>query len=58
MNTEKLRRKIGPIVEGALGWRMPESIARRIDELSKSLPKECHYRRKANSAAAIQFDAG
>jgi hypothetical protein len=58
MNIEKLRRKIGPIVEGAMGFPMPEVIARKIDELTKSLPKECHYRRKAHTAAAFQFDPG
>jgi hypothetical protein len=58
MNIEKLRRKIGPIVEGAMGLQMPEAIARKIDELTKALPKECHYRRKAQTAAAFTFDAG
>ncbi len=58
MNISKLRKKLGNIVEGPQCLRMPESIARQIDDLSRTLPKECHYRRKSTTAAAFTFDPG
>jgi hypothetical protein len=58
MKIDRLRRKLGPIVEGPLGYLMPEAIARTVDELTKTLPRECHYRRKAHSAQQFSFDAG
>lgn len=40
-----------PIVEHAgTGFRIPESTARQIDELSKGLPAECKYTRFAKTA--------
>ncbi len=58
MKLEKLRNKIGSIVEGPMGLKMPETIARTIEQMTRTLPQECHYRRKEKSAMAFQFDPG
>ena len=58
MKLEKLRKKIGTIVQGPMGLPMPETLARTIESMTRTLPKECHYRRKQKSAMAFQFDPG
>lgn len=52
-------KKITNIVEHAgSGLNMPESTARKIDELSKGLPKDFNFRRIAKTPTSHQLDAG
>ena len=47
------------VVEHAgTGWKMPEALARRIDELSRGLPRELSYRRLARKSDWLSLDAG
>src|SRR5437016_3402470 len=48
-----------PVVEHAgSGFRMPEATARKIDELSKDLPKDFTYRRVAKSVDSVRVEPG
>jgi phage head maturation protease len=50
-------KSLGPIVQHAgTGLSLPEQLARRIDDLSKNLPKDFGYRRLANAAKDITTD--
>jgi hypothetical protein len=51
-------KPIGTIVEGPNGLSMPESTARRIEELAGSLPKDFVYRRIARKSTEFKLDAG
>jgi hypothetical protein len=47
------------IVEHAgSGFLMPESIARRIDDLARGLPRDFTYRRRSSPAADLELDPG
>ncbi len=46
------------IVEGPQGLFMPESTARRIEELGRSIPGDFTYRRLARTTDEFQFDPG
>ncbi|HEX4123738.1 MAG TPA: hypothetical protein VHY37_03365 [Tepidisphaeraceae bacterium] len=50
--------QFAPIVEGPHGLLMPESTARRIEELSKSLPADFAYRRLARKAEEFRLEPG
>jgi hypothetical protein len=56
-----MKANIGNVVEHAgTGFNMPEAVARKIDNLSKSssLPKDFGYRRIAKAASEFQLEAG
>jgi hypothetical protein len=57
MKTSILKSRIGNVVEGPMGLRMPESIARKIEAVRKSLPRDFTYRRHAITAKSFQPDA-
>jgi hypothetical protein len=40
------------------GTRLPESVAKEVDDLFKTLPSDCTYRTKAIAADAINFEPG
>ncbi len=46
------------IVEGPQGLSMPESTARKIEELGRSVPADFVYRRIARQSDEFQFDPG
>lgn len=52
-------KRFHPIVEHAgTGFQLPEALARKIDDLSRDLPKEFTYRRIARKADSFTLDAG
>ena len=55
-----MKRKIPEnLVEHAgSGFRLPETMARRIDALSRGLPADFSYRRLARKSDALSLDAG
>lgn len=46
------------VVEGPMGFHMPEATARAIEVASKGISKDFEYRRKAKSVSDFQFSAG
>lgn len=57
---KSLRKHFGSpsVVEGPQGLTMPEPLARTIEALSKGLPKDCTFRRKAKVAAEFRLEEG
>lgn len=51
-------RKNQAVVEGPMGLRMFEDIARDIEQFSKGLPKDFTYRRMAKAPAKFNLDVG
>jgi hypothetical protein len=51
-------RDLSPVVEGPQGLLMPEAIARRIEELGKSLPADFSYRRLARKSDEFRLEPG
>src|SRR5438270_4563718 len=52
-------KRFGNIVQHASsGFVMPEALARRIDELSRALPKDFGYRRLARKSEQFTLDPG
>ena len=52
-------KRFGNIVQHASsGFVMPEALARRIDELSRSLPRDFGYRRLARKSESFTLDPG
>ncbi len=54
----KLKLATNIVEHAASGLRMPEPVARRIEELSKGLPSDFTYRRIAKSPAKFRLDDG
>lgn len=52
--SEPLNKKVGNIVEGPMGYKMPEKMARLIESESKGLPKDFEFRRLASPATEFQ----
>lgn len=55
---ELIKKRYGTIVEGPSGYRLPEAIARQIEQAAKGAPKEFTYRRRAHAASDFKFEAG
>ena len=52
-------KRFGPLVEHAgSGLRLPESLARKIDDLSRRLPRDVTYRRLARKSDSLALDPG
>jgi len=52
-------KRFGPLIDhAATGFKLPESLARRIDDLSRNLPREFAYQRIAHKADAFTLDPG
>jgi len=52
-------KRFHPLVEHAgSGFQLPESLARKIDALSRTLPRDFTYRRIARKADSFTLDAG
>lgn len=58
MATDILKRKYGNVVEGPMGMRMPERIARTIEDAAKKLPADFTYRRRALRTKQEEVDTG
>src|ERR1700733_13204793 len=46
------------VEEKSTGIRMPEALARQIEETSKGLPKDFTFRRMAKAASEFQLEQG
>ena len=57
MKLSAIKSRIGNIVEGPMGLRVPESVARAIEQAAKTLPKDIGYRRHAITAKGFALDA-
>lgn len=53
-----LKRFENLVEHAATGFRIPEALARRIDELSRNLPKDFTYRRLSRKSDEFTIDAG
>ena len=54
----KIKRFEHIVEHAASGLRIPETLARRIDALSRGLPRDFTYRRLARKSESITLDAG
>ena len=43
----RVLHQLKSVICASTGTRLPEDTAREVDELTKSLPAECHYHTKA-----------